>query len=162
VYTCTVQYTATTVYLRIRTYESTVQTIFFGECGIQYNIRSQSQSGKLTDWRFLGLPHSARHIHHVSFVRLGRDWVFLFSTAFSYELVIGLFFGSFFKFWSVFIKPPLCEFFPVILRCFFVNLGEGLPSHHLGIFPDLRDANFNQANAFGAPYPKCQPFVSLK
>ena len=51
----------------IRTYESTttttVQTIFFGECGIQYNIRSQSQSGKLTDWRFLGLPHSARHIH---------------------------------------------------------------------------------------------------
>jgi hypothetical protein len=63
VYTCTVQYTATTVYLRIRTYESTVQTIFFGECGIQYNIRSQSQSGKLTDWRFLGLPHSARHIH---------------------------------------------------------------------------------------------------
>ena len=34
------------------------------------------------------------------------------------------------------------------------NLGEGLPSHHLGIFPDLRDANFNQSNAFGAPYPK--------
>jgi len=41
-------------------------------------------------------------------------------------------------------------------------LGEGLPSHHLGNFPDLRDANFNQSNAFGAPYPKCHPFVSLK
>ena len=55
---------------------------------------------------------------------------------------------------------PLCYlFYPVsVLIC---CLGEGLPSHHLGIFPDLRDDNFNQSNAFGAPYPKCTPLLVL-
>ena len=64
VYSTVHRYNSLSSYTHVRKYSTTtVQTIFFGECGIQYNIRSQSQSGKLTDWRFLGLPHSARHIH---------------------------------------------------------------------------------------------------
>ena len=44
----------------------------------------------------------------------------------------------------------------------FVQFGRRFtfsPSRH---FSRLRDVNFNQSNAFGAPYPNSHPSVSLK
>ena len=62
VYSTVHRYNSLSSYTHVRKYSSN-NFLWRMRDTVLYNIRSQSQSGKLTDWRFLGLPHSARHIH---------------------------------------------------------------------------------------------------